>query len=253
MRTILVTGGGRGIGLGVVAHFLAEGANVAVLEVNLDGDPRFTELLATSSNLWAMTGDLNDPADREAFVTGALERFGRIDILVNNAGVAPRVRRDVLEVDEESWDFVVDTNLKSTFFLTQAVAKVMMAQEPVAGMRGYIINFGSINTDVIAVDRSEYCASKAGLAMMTRVFARRLAPERIWVFEVRPGVVDTPMTQVVHEKYTRMIEEEDAFPIARWGQPEDVAVTIAGLCSGAFPYSTGEVIHVDGGFHLRKL
>lgn len=253
-RTVLVTGGGRGIGLGVVQQFLDEGCNVAVIEKNLDGaDPAFGDLVASGDRVWAMAGDLNVAADREAFLAGVLERFGRVDILVNNAGVSSRVRRDLLEVDEESWDFVLDTNLKANFFLTQLVARQLISQEPVDGVRGYIINYGSLNSYSVATDRVEYCASKAGVAMLTKVFARRLAPEAIYVYEVRPGVIDTPMTQVVHEKYTRMIEEEDAFPIARWGQPADVALAISGLVGGKFRYSTGEVINVDGGFHLRKL
>lgn len=253
-RTVLITGGGRGIGLGVVRQFLDEGCNVTVLEKNLDAaDPSFAALLASTPQLWAVAGDVNDPDDREAFLQGTIERFGRLDILINNAGVAPRVRRDVLEVDEESWDFVLDTNLKANFFLTQRSAQLMKAQQPIDGTRGFIINFGSINSYVVATDRVEYCASKAGVAMLTQVFARGLAPEQIYVYEVRPGVIDTPMTSVVHDKYTRMIEEEDAFPIARWGQPSDVASAISALVSGKFRYSTGEVINVDGGFHLRKL
>jgi len=253
-RTVLVTGGGRGIGLGVVQQFLSEGCRVAVIEKDLEcADPGFADLVAQDHRLWAMSGDLNSPADREAFVSGAQERFGRIDVLVNNAGVAPRVRRDLLEVDEESWDFVLGTNLKANFFLTQQVARVMTDQDIVDGVRGYIVNYGSLNSYVIATDRVEYAVSKAGVAMLTRTFARRLAPDRVYVYEVRPGVIDTPMTQVVHEKYTRMIEKEDAFPIARWGQPSDVALAISGLVGGAFLYSTGEVINVDGGFHLRKL
>lgn len=253
-RTVLVTGGGRGIGLGVVRQFLDEGCSVAVIEKNLDAaDPSFAELVASTPQLWAMAGDLNSPDHREAFLAGAIDRFGRIDVLVNNAGVAPRQRRDLLEVEQESWDFVVDTNLKANFFLTQRAAQLMIAQDPVDGARGYIINFGSLNSYVIATDRVEYSVSKAGVAMLTSTFARRLAPEQIYVYEVRPGVIDTPMTSVVHEKYTRMIEEEDAFPIARWGQPADLALTISALVSGKFRYSTGEVINVDGGFHLRKL
>lgn len=253
-RTVLVTGGGRGIGLGVVGQFLDEDCNVAVIEKDpAAADPAFTDLVSATPRLWAMSGDLNNPDDRESFLSGALERFGRIDILVNNAGVAPRVRRDLLEVDEESWDFVLDTNLKANFFLTQRVAQLMTGQDPKDGARGFIINYGSLNSYVVATDRVEYCASKAGVAMLTQVFARRLAPEQIYVYEVRPGVIETPMTAVVHDKYTRMIEEEDAFPIARWGQPSDVALAISALVSGKFRYSTGEVINVDGGFHLRKL
>ena len=190
-RTVLVTGGGRGIGLGVVRQFLDEGCNVTVLEKNLDAaDPSFADLVASTPQLWAMAGDLNNPDDREAFLQGTIERFGRLDILINNAGVAPRVRRDLLEVDEQSWDFVLDTNLKANFFLTQRVAQLMMAQRPVDGARGFIINYGSLNSYVVATDRVEYCASKAGIAMLTQVFARRLAPEQIYVYEVRPGVIE---------------------------------------------------------------
>ena len=254
-RTVLVTGGGRGIGLGVVQRFLDEGCNIAVIEKNLDAaDASFTELVAANPDrVWSMAGDLNSADDREAFVGGAVERFGRIDILINNAGVSSPKRGDLLDVTEDAWDFVLDTNLKANFFLTQRVAQQMISQELVDGVRGYIINYGSLNSYSIAVERVEYCASKAGVAMLTRVFVRRLAPEQIYVYEVRPGVIDTPMTQIVHEKYTKMIEEDGEFPIARWGLPADIALAISGLVGGKFLYSTGEVINVDGGFHLRKL
>ena len=160
------------------------------------------------------------------------------------------MRRDLLESTRTG--LRPDTNLKANFFLTQRVAQLMIGQTRRTAP-GFIINYGSLNSYVVATDRVEYCASKAGVAMLTQVFARRLAREQIYVYEVRPGVIDTPMTAVVHDKYSRMIEEEDAFPIARWGQPSDVALAISALVSGKFRYSTGEVINVDGGFHLRKL
>lgn len=253
-RTVLVTGGGRGIGMGVVAQFLAEGCNLAVLEKDLAAaDPGFAELAARASErLWTMAGDLNSAADRQDFVTGALARFGRLDVLVNNAGVSPQRRGDLLAVTEDAWDFVLDTNLKATFFLTQLVARQMIAQPVIDAARGYIVNLGSLNSYAVAVDRAEYCTAKAGLAMLTQLFARRLAAEQIYVHEIRPGVIDTPMTRVVHDRYDRLIAAGEDFPIARWGQPADIAWAVSGLVSGCFRYSTGEVINVDGGFHLRR-
>lgn len=253
-RSVLVTGGAGGIGLGVVKQFLEEGDDLTVIDVRLPSDGEFAELLrAHPDRLWAMAGDITRPQDRDAVVEGAVERFGRIDILVNNAGVAPRQRRDMMLVDEESWDFVFGVNLKACFFLTQRVVAQMLRQDPIDGMRGFVINFGSLNSYCVAPERVEYAASKAGVSMLTQVWAHRLAGDGILVHEVRPGVIDTPMTGVVHEKYTRMINETDTFPIARWGEPSDVARAISALVGPGFRYSTGEVINVDGGFHIRKL
>ena len=249
----MITGGAGGIGLGVVEQFLAEGDNIAVIDVRIPDEGEFAEIQrAHPDRLWAMAGDITRSEDRDALVNGAVERFGRIDILVNNAGVAPRQRRDMMLVDEESWDFVLGVNLKA-FFLTQRVVAQMLDQEPVDGLRGFVINYGSLNSYCVAPERVEYAASKAGVSMLTQVWAHRLAGDGILVHEVRPGVIDTPMTSVVHEKYTRMIEETDSFPIARWGEPRDVALAISALVGPGFRYSTGEVINVDGGFHIRKL
>jgi 3-oxoacyl-[acyl-carrier protein] reductase len=186
-------------------------------------------------------------------VERVLEEFGGIDLLVNNAGMAPRQRNDLLEMSEASFDEVLGTNLKGPFFLTQQVARIMVEQQkgdpqdmPV------IINIGSISSDTSSTNRGEYCISKAGMGMMTLLFADRLASSGIRVYEVRPGIIETDMTAGVKEKYDKRIGE-GLLPINRWGRPEDVARAVVALSSGILPYSTGEIINVDGGFHIRRL
>ena len=247
-RVVVVTGGGRGIGAGIVRRFVAEGATVVVADLSYDqADAALLDQVA-----WAAEGDLTDPAFRDGLVQGTVERYGRIDVLVNNAGMSSLRRGDLLELSPESWHRVLDVNLTATMFLTQAVARVMVAQEPRDGRRGVIVNTGSLNSYHASPDRADYCVSKVGVSMLTQVFAARLAGDGIHVHEVRPGVIETPMTSVVHEKYSRMIEDGQ-FPIARWGQPDDVARAVALLCSDELPYSTGQVVDVDGGFHIRRL
>ena len=169
-------------------------------------------------------------------------------MLVNNAGVAPKERSDLLQMTEESFDYVVGTNTKGNMFMTQAVARRMIqARTP-----GIIVNISSCSAEVSSVNRGEYCVSKAGISMLTRLFADRLAGEGIRVYEVRPGVIQTDMTAAVQEKYNRLIEA-GAFPIARWGTPEDVARAVRAFCSDDFAYTTGNYIDVDGGFHIRRL
>jgi NAD(P)-dependent dehydrogenase (short-subunit alcohol dehydrogenase family) len=180
-------------------------------------------------------------------------RFGRLDVLVNNAGVAPRVRADLLETGEESLDFVLGVNLRGTFFLTQAAARWMVAQrETVAGHRPCIVNISSMSAYTSSVNRGEYCLSKAGVSMVTSLFADRLAEYRIPVHEIRPGIIRTDMTAKVEEKYDRLIAG-GLLPIARWGTPEDVADAVAVLVSGQLSYSTGQILDVDGGFHIRRI
>ena len=182
----------------------------------------------------------------------ALRRFGRIDGLVNVAGIAPRQRLDLLEMTEESFDTVMGINLRGTMFLTQAAARAMLRNEPEGGVRGYICNISSVSAYTASVNRGEYCVSKAGVSMLTELFAARLAGEGILVNEVRPGIIATDMTGPVREKYDRMIEG-GLLPLKRWGKPEDVADAVYVLCSGALPYVTGQVLDVDGGFHIRRL
>jgi NAD(P)-dependent dehydrogenase (short-subunit alcohol dehydrogenase family) len=199
-----------------------------------------------------VAGDLSRGDDRERLVRAAVARFGRIDVLVNNAGVAPKKRADLLEMTEESWDLVIGTNAKGAMFLTQAVARQMLAQ-PVSGKkRGTIINITSCSADTSSVNRGEYCVSKAGLSMLTKLYADRLAGEGIYVHEIRPGVIETDMTAMVREKYDAMIGA-GVFPIARWGSPDDVASAVSVFCADNFLYTTGNIIDVDGGFHIKRL
>jgi NAD(P)-dependent dehydrogenase (short-subunit alcohol dehydrogenase family) len=184
-----------------------------------------------------------------------MERFGQIGMLVNNAGIAPRQRVDLLEVSEQSYDEVLATNLKGPFFLSQRVAHIMLGQLNAATQTDYhptIVNIGSISAYTSSLNRAEYCISKSGLAMMTTLFADRLADTGINVFEIRPGIIDTDMTSVAKLKYDALIAQ-GLTPIRRWGKPDDVGLAVAAIGEGLLPMSTGEVINVDGGFHLRRL
>jgi NAD(P)-dependent dehydrogenase (short-subunit alcohol dehydrogenase family) len=196
--------------------------------------------------------DISIPEDRRRIVEETVRLYGRIDILVNNAGVAPLERADLLDMTEESFDRVIGINTKGTMFLTQLVAKQMLSQEWTGGIRGYIVNISSCSAEVVSTSRGEYCVSKAGISMLTKLYADRLAGEGILVNEVRPGVIATDMTSAVKEKYDKLIGE-GVFPIARWGRPEDVADAVSALVSGKFDYSTGIHIDVDGGFHMKRL
>ena len=196
-------------------------------------------------------GDIALPTDRARLVERAAAR-GRIGVLINVAGVAPRVRRDLLEMTEESYDYVMGINTKGTLFLTQAVANVMCRQELLEGVRGYIVNISSCSAYTSSPSRGEYCISKAGCSMITKLFADRLASERILVNEVCPGIIATGMTEAVQEKYDRLIEG-GLVPLGRWGQPDDVARVAAALCDGTFGYTTGASLIVDGGMHIRSL
>lgn len=253
-RTAIITGGSRGIGYAITRRLGQEGMNVVILSTG--GREKYQEALdrLTEEGIdWLyVQGGVQDAADREKLVHAALERFGRIDVLVNNAGVAPLVRSDLLEMTEESFDRVIGINTKGTLFLSQAVARQMIAQEKVFAHKGVIVNIGSCSAEVSSISRGEYCISKAGVAMVTQLFADRLAPEDILVHEVRPGVIATDMTEKVKAKYDALIEE-GVFPIHRWGTPEDVAEMVALLTSEKIGYTTGNYIDVDGGFHIRRL
>jgi len=201
----------------------------------------------------SIQADLGSAADRAHLVAATVEAFGKVDLLVNNAGMAPRKRQDLLEMSEASYDEVMTTNLKGPFFLTQLVAQQMIAQVRArTSETPMIINIGSISAYASSLNRGEYCLSKAGLAMMTTLYADRLAPEGILVYELRPGIIATDMTSPVQEKYDQLIAE-GLLPLPRWGQAEDVARLVVALAEGILPYSTGEVINIDGGFHLRRL
>src|SRR5262245_469533 len=254
----LVTGAGRGIGRGIAVELAKLGHAVVV---NYAGNAVAAEeclrlVREAGGDGITAQADVSISTDRERLVQETLGAYGRIDMLVNNAGVAPSVRADLLEAGEESFDSLINVNLKGPYFLTQLVARRMIEQI----RRGDVIAFGlprivtitSVSAYTASVNRGDYCVAKAGLAMMTALYAARLAEYGVNVYEVRPGVIATDMTEGVKEKYDRMIEQ-GAWPIRRWGLPEDIGRAVAAIARGDFPYSTGEVLNVDGGFHLRTL
>ncbi len=250
-KTAIVTGGSRGIGYAIVKQLLGEGLNVVVMHAH-ESAKISENLRGLQGSFTHIQGDITDPQDRERCIKIAVQTYGRLDILINNAGVAPLERVDLLEMTEESFERVLSVNLKAAMFLTQLAAKQMISQPAQPGSRGTIINIGSISSDTVSLNRGEYCISKAGMSMLTQLFATRLAGEGICVYEVRPGIIETDLTAGVKEKYDALFAQ-GICPINRWGQPEDVAKAVSLLCSGLLSYSTGDVINVDGGFHIRRL
>lgn len=253
-KTAIVTGGSRGIGYGIVRQLGLDGYRIAILDVNNPQDYKdsLEELNRLGIDFLYVQGSTTSQEDREVFLQKTVEKYGEIDVLVNNAGVAPKVRQDLLEMTEESFDYVVGTNTKGTMFMTQLVAKQMLKQEVKGRRRGVIVNISSSSVTVSSTNRGEYCVSKAGVAMLTTLYADRLAADGIQVYEIRPGVIETDMTKVVHKKYSDLIEQ-GVFPIARWGTPQDIADAVSAFCSEKFIYSTGNYIDIDGGFHIKKL
>ena len=239
-KVALITGGSRGIGRGIADYLHEQGFSVAITsrrEADEDAREKFLCIVADNASAEA----------RQRAVDETLARFGRIDLLVNNAGIAPRVRADLLDMGEDSMRELLDVNLIGPFFLTQLVAKKMIEQGS-----GTIVNITSMSSNVVSVNRGEYCVSKAGLSMMTQLFAVRLAEHGIPVYEIRPGIIATDMTSKVKDKYDALIAG-GITPIKRWGQPEDIAKAVYALSLDLLPFSTGEVINVDGGFHLQRL
>ncbi len=253
-KTAIITGASRGIGYAIAKQLGQEGCNVVLFATG--AQEKYKEALEALTALgiaWHyVQGSLDDAASRTRLVQETIARFGRVDILVNNAGVAPLQRKDLLEMSEESFDRVVGINTKGTLFLSQIVAKQMIAQPKQFAGKGHIVNVGSCSAEISSTMRGEYCVSKAGLAMVTTLLADRLAAEDIVVNEVRPGVIATDMTSVVSAKYDKMFAD-GVFPIARWGTPEDVANMVSVFCSDAVRYTTGNYIDVDGGLHIKKL
>ena len=192
-------------------------------------------------------------ADRQRIMDETINEYGQIDLLVNNAGIGPRVRMDMLEIGEESMNEVLAVNTVGPYFLTQLVSKKMI--ELISQKRiesGKIVNIGSISAYTSSTSRAEYCISKAALAMNTLLYADRLAGEGINVYEIRPGIIKTPLTEIVKDKYDKLIAE-GILPIKRWGLPEDIGKAIVAIAEGYLPYSTGQIIDVDGGFHIHRL
>jgi 3-oxoacyl-[acyl-carrier protein] reductase len=245
----LVTGGSRGIGRGICIALANAGFAVAI---NYQGnETAANETQSTLKQSILCQGDVSVAADRERMVSAVLGAWQRIDVLVNNAGITSVGRRDLLEATEESWDRVLGVNLKGPFFLSQRVALEMIRlRETVADYQPAIVNISSLSAYTLSMQRGDYCISKAGMSMLTQLFAFRLAEYGIRVYEVRPGIIDTDMTAGAREKYTQMIAD-GLTPIRQWGTPADVGAAVSALVRGALPHSTGEVVNVDGGFHLR--
>jgi 3-oxoacyl-[acyl-carrier protein] reductase len=256
----LITGASRGIGRGIALELARTGWSVAINFASNRDAAEECRLLCQSSapadsgaSFEVFPADVSLASAREELLKAVTGRFGWIDLLVNNAGVAPNVRGDLLEATEESFDRLIRINLRGPYFLTQAVAKLWLANPSVLAARPpRIVTISSISAETASINRGDYCVSKAGLAMMTQLFALRLAAEGIGVFELRPGIVQTDMTSGVKEKYDRLLAE-GLSPIARWGTPADVGRAVVAIAQNHFPFSTGEVINIDGGFHIRRL
>lgn len=251
-----ITGGSRGIGFGC-AHQLAQlGFDVAINGMRDASavSEAIAALEALGANVLYCQGDIGSAEARASMLASIKERFGRLNVLVNNAGVAPKERKDILEASEASFDYVVDTNVKGPYFLSQAAANWMIEQKDTADADAFyaIINVGSISATVVSVNRGEYCVSKAGIAMMSQLFAARLGEYGIPVYEIRPGVIKTDMTSGVTGKYDALIED-GLCVTKRWGLPDDIGKAVAALANGQFPYSTGQVIMVDGGLTMPRL
>lgn len=248
MKTALVTGSSRGIGRGIADMLRENGYTVIYSGTRPDRPADLPE------DCDYFPCNIADAAQRQAILAHVAEAWGRLDLLVNNAGVAPLERRDLLDMDEASFDRVIGINLKGTLFMCQAAAKVMLdgLQAGLADYHPRMVNIGSLSAYTSSISRGEYCISKAGVGMVTKLFADRLADAGIPVFEVRPGIIDTDMTRVVHEKYDRLIAE-GLLPIRRFGKPEDVAKMVLACASGLLDYAAGQVLDADGGFALRRL
>jgi NAD(P)-dependent dehydrogenase (short-subunit alcohol dehydrogenase family) len=254
-RVALVTGGSRGIGLGIAEALADNGFDLAingVREPAAVGDV-VKSLMQRGAEVLYCRGDVAVATDRQAMVDAVRSRFGRLDVLVNNAGVAPTVRADILEASEESFDRVVGINLKGPYFLTQLVA-LWMIDERTADptFSGVIVNVSSVSATEASINRGDYCISKAGVTMATKLWAHRLAEHGIAVYEVRPGIITTDMTAPVKEKYDRLMAGGLTVE-NRWGLPEDVGRAVAMLARGELSYATGNVLMIDGGLTLRRL
>ncbi len=242
----VVTGGSRGIGKSIAEALLEKGFTVIVTARNKGTEIEELEK-AYGKNILFVPCDISRQEDRKKLASFVNDSFGRLDLLVNNAGVAPKERRDILEITPEDFDYLTDINLKGTFFVTQELTPVLTANE-----KSRIVNISSMSAYTASVNRGEYCISKAGISMITKLFAARLAEYGVSVIEIRPGIIETDMTAGVKEKYEKLIAE-GITPINRMGKPEDVAKCVAAVADGNFDFCTGTVIDCDGGFNVRRL
>ena len=251
-KTALITGGSRGIGLGIALELARHKYDIVVLDL-IDASNAKAEIEKLGVKCLTYKIDISKAEERKSTVQKLRADLPRLDILVNNAGIAPKVRADILEASEESFDLLMSVNLKGPYFLTQLIAKWMVEVKKTASdYNPVVINMSSLSAYTSSTGRGEYCVSKAGVSMMTALYADRLAEFNIPVFEIRPGIIATDMTAGVKEKYDKLIGE-GILPLKRWGLPADIAKTVAGIAEGYVPYSTGQIFNVDGGFHLRRL
>ncbi len=257
---VLVTGASRGLGRGIAVEAAAAGWSVAINYASNGAAAEETAALCgqaapdAAQRFVPLQGDIGVREDRAALLARTLETFGRVDALVNNAGIAPRVRADLTETSEASFEELLRVNLQGPFFLTQAVANHWIGQPyaPALSAGFKIVFVTSISADTVSLNRGEYCVSKAGLAMTSQLWAARLAAHGIQVIELRPGIMATDMTAGVKEKYDALLAE-GLVPQRRWGTAEDVGRAVRAFLAGDFPFTTGDVIHLDGGFHIRRL
>ncbi len=254
-RAAIVTGASRGIGRAIAVALGQAGYAVVVnyAQNALSATDVVAEIHRAGGQAVSVQASVADRRQRDELLRRAEEEFGTVELLVNNAAITTPGRPDLLETTEENWDVVFDTNLKGPFFLTQQVARHMLAARRDGRLaRGTIVNISSISAFTVSTNRAEYCLTKAALPMLTWLYAARLADHNIQVYEICPGIVATDMTAAVRDKYDRLIAD-GLTPIRRWGSGDDVARAVVALASGAFPFSTGDRLHVDGGFHIRRL
>jgi 3-oxoacyl-[acyl-carrier protein] reductase len=252
----LITGSSRGIGRGIALALARAGTHELVINyAGNEAAAQETRRLCIASGApraEIVQGDVSSSADRER-MTGFIRReLGRLDLLVNNAGITSPGRADILDATEASFDTVVGVNLRGPYFLTQSAVPIMRESAPLENVARAVINISSISAFAISTNRGDYCITKAGIGMMTKLWAVRLAEFGIGVFEIQPGVIESDMTGPVKAKYDALFASGFA-PINRWGQPDDIGRCVVAIARGDFPYTTGQVFHVDGGFHLRSL
>lgn len=257
-KVILVTGSSRGIGRGIAIELASKGYSVAINYARNKEAANETLKLCLSAQLDAkqrfniFQSDISKDSSRQTLINEIIDRFGDLHGLVNNAGVAPGERKDILEMSGESFDTLINTNLKGGFFLSQLVSRYWLSLPAATrGLRSLVF-ITSVSADTVSLNRGEYCIAKAGLSMAVKLYARRLAAEQIGVYEIRPGIIQTDMTGGVKDKYDTLIAD-GLVPQRRWGTAGDMGRVVSALLSGDFAYSTGSIIHVDGGLHVPEL
>jgi 3-oxoacyl-[acyl-carrier protein] reductase len=254
-KTALITGGSRGIGLGIAKELAKAGFSLAI---NGMRNPESVQLVLDDLKSFGVQviyvqGNISKKGDRQKIFNIVISEFGYLNVLVNNAGIAPRERKDILEATEDIYDEVLETNLKGPYFLTQLFANHMVQKKKEnPDFSCCVINVSSVSATVASVNRGEYCISKAGIAMATKLWAARLGEFEIPVYEIQPGIIKTDMTSGVVEKYDRLFEAGISIQ-KRWGLPEDVGKVAAAMATGMLPYSTGQVVMVDGGMNIQRM